>query len=254
MHIVNLFCVKTLNLCNIKPSRPAPLHSAKGGANVPEEQIHAILLLQYLLRPSWRYALFYPQKNAMKKFHRRIIGFGFAIGCVATSPALAERVQLSGESSGADVLFSTQDDIALYLVDFINKAQRRVWVSANEFTLPEVAQAIIQAKVRGLDVRVLLDASQTGPDKNNAAARFRAGGITPLVHSRNRGMHQNFVICDDDRVAFGSAGFTAAAMQKARPGTPSKKTADNFNLFVGVPALAKQYVAEFERLSLESAR
>ncbi|MDQ1829849.1 phospholipase D-like domain-containing protein [Massilia scottii] len=190
----------------------------------------------------------------MNKLPRSILFLGFAIGCAVSSPVLAERAQLRGETAGVDVFFTSQDDISFYLADFINKAQHRVWVAANDFTLPDVAQAIIQAKVRGLDVRVLLDSSQTGPDKNNAAARFRAGGISPLIHSRNRSMNQNFVICDDDRVAFGSAGFTASAMQKPRPGTSSKKTADNFNLFVGVPALAKQYAAEFERLTSESAR
>jgi phosphatidylserine/phosphatidylglycerophosphate/cardiolipin synthase-like enzyme len=169
-----------------------------------------------------------------------------------TNAHAAERVALRGDAAAVDVYFAPQDDISLYLVDFISKAQRRVWLAGYTFTMPEIARAVSQAKARGLDVRVVLDASQSG-EKYSGATYLRNAGVPVWINSRHAIMHHKFVVCDDDRVGFGSANFTKAAMA-GRKADPARSNAENFNLFVGVPALAKQYADEFERLTAESTR
>lgn len=188
----------------------------------------------------------------MTKHHFTSIALCLAIGFTAPAAFSGERVLLRGDAAAVDVLFSSQDDIATYLVDFINKAQRRVWVAGYYFTQPDIARAIGQAKARGLDVRVVLDVSQAGIDKYSGATYLRNAGVSLMIDSRHAVMHHKFVICDEDRVGFGSANFTKAAMKAG--GDPAKSNAENFNLFVGVPALVKQYASEFERLAAESSK
>lgn len=177
---------------------------------------------------------------------------GVAIATAAPYTLAAERVPLRGEASAVEVLYSSQDDIATYLVDYINKSQRRVWIAGYYFTHPDIAHAVGQAKARGLDVRVVLDSSQADNDKYSGATYLRNAGVNVLINSRHAIMHHKFVICDEDRVGFGSANFTKAAMK--RGGNPAKSNAENFNLFFGVPALVKQYADEFERLAAESSK
>ncbi|MCB9806571.1 hypothetical protein H6768_01485 [Candidatus Peribacteria bacterium] len=39
----------------------------------------------------------------------------------------------------------------------INNAQNRVWISVYTFTLPDLRGALVRAKERGVDVRVILE-------------------------------------------------------------------------------------------------
>lgn len=185
----------------------------------------------------------------MTNGHFTAFGVAVAIALAAPAAVAAERVALRGEGAAVDVYFAPQDDISLYLADFISKAQRRVWLAGYTFTSPEIARVVAQAKARGLDVRVVLDSSQAG-EKYSGATYLRNHKVPVWIDSRHGIMHHKFVVCDEDRVGFGSANFTKAGMH-GRNGT--KSNAENFNLFVGVPALAKQYADEFERLAAGSA-
>jgi phosphatidylserine/phosphatidylglycerophosphate/cardiolipin synthase-like enzyme len=205
------------------------------------------------MTPSWaRHKIVFSGNSSMTKHHFTSIAVFLAIGLSTPATFASERVALRGEAAAVDVLFSSQDDIATYVVDFINKSQRRVWVAGYYFTQPDIARAIGQAKARGLDVRVILDSSQASAEKYSGATFLRNAGVPVLIHARQAIMHHKFLICDEERVGFGSANFTQAAMKKG--GDPRKTNAENFNLFVGVPGLVKQYSNEFERLAAEATK
>lgn len=182
--------------------------------------------------------------------HLTALAAGLAMAFGASSVNAAERVNLNG--GAVDVYTAPQDDIAMYVVDFISKNQRRVWVAAYVLAHPDIARAIAQAKARGLDVRVVLDAKEAG--KGDSGATYLRSSAVPIwLHGSRAIMHHTFIVGDDERVGFGSASFTKAAMN-GRKGDSLKSNAENFNLFVGAPALNKQYAAEFERLVAESSR
>jgi len=182
--------------------------------------------------------------------HLTALAAALAMAFGAMGAIAAERVNLSG--GAVDVYTAPQDDIAMYVVDFISKNQRRVWVAGYELTHPDIARAIAQAKARGLDVRVVLDANEASKGYSGATY-LRNSGVPVWLDGSHAIMHHKFIVGDDERVGFGSANFTKAAMN-GRKGDPRKSNAENFNLFVGVPALNKQYAAEFERLVAESSR
>lgn len=161
-----------------------------------------------------------------------------ALTCSATHSA--ERVKL--REGDVDVYFAPEDDFAMYLGFDLSKSQRRVWLAGYSLTSPKLAQAVVQAKVRGLDVQVLLDSS-TAAEKGGTAPLLHKNGVTVWVYPKGASMQHRFVICDEARIGFGSVDFTKAAI-----GGMSKNRAENFNLFVGVPELVKKYAMEFERL------
>lgn len=187
---------------------------------------------------------------AKKHFAATALALATALSTGSAETLAAERVAL--REGAVDIYFAPQDNISLYLVGFINKAQRRVWLAGYTLTMPAIIHAIAQAKARGLDVRVVLDHAQAS-EKSSGASFLRKAGVPVWINSRHLTMNQKFLVCDDDRVGFGSANFTKASMAW-RKGEQTVRHSENFNLFVGVPMLAKQYADEFERLTAESSR
>lgn len=77
---------------------------------------------------------------------------------ISCSPA-AEEVRNEGMPSWCRVYFTPRDPVVERMVSLIDSAQERVWAAFYSFTLDEVARALLRAKGRGLDVRVIMDDS-----------------------------------------------------------------------------------------------
>ena len=161
-------------------------------------------------------------------------------GCVA-APA-AEETHPVGS---AKVLFGPTESIGRHTVDFIDGARQRVWLAGYTFTLPAVAQALARAHARGVEVRVLVDASQV-TQAYSVVTYLRNHSVPVWVDRRHAIMHHKFVIVDHASLALGSANFTKAGM--GGPGVTGRVNAENFNLFTGVPGMVGAYAKEFSRL------
>ena len=71
------------------------------------------------------------------------------------------------------VCFAPEEDCAAFAVRAIDNAEREILVAAYRLTVGSgIVGALIRAKERGVDVRVIAD---------KAAARGRASGIEPLA-------------------------------------------------------------------------
>jgi phosphatidylserine/phosphatidylglycerophosphate/cardiolipin synthase-like enzyme len=89
------------------------------------------------------------------------------------------------------VLFSPQDDCAREIVAAIDKAERYVYVVIYFFTSRPIAQAIINAQKRGVDVRVCLDDEQPHYEysksrhleNNNINVRYVASKNSTVFHT-----------------------------------------------------------------------
>ncbi|KAG0163109.1 hypothetical protein DFQ28_011409 [Apophysomyces sp. BC1034] len=157
----------------------------------------------------------------------------------ATSIVRAAPVRV--ENANVDTYFSPNGGAGAAAAALIGGAKRRVWLAGYSFTSPDIAKALRNARVRGVQVRVVLDKSnQTG--KYSGATYLFNAGIEVRIDSRYSIMHHKFIVADD-HVAFGSMNFTRAG---------DRKNAENFNVFRGAPALTSAYAAEFNRLYAES--
>jgi phosphatidylserine/phosphatidylglycerophosphate/cardiolipin synthase-like enzyme len=130
----------------------------------------------------------------------------------------------------------------------IAQAKREVLVAVYAFTNEEIAQALVQAYQRGVNVQVVLDREFDHENANSKGAFLekqgiklrRVSGAKSQTTDRGDGlMHQKFAIVDRSVVLTGSYNWTAAA---------EKFNHENLLLFQDASPLADDYRAEFFRL------
>jgi phosphatidylserine/phosphatidylglycerophosphate/cardiolipin synthase-like enzyme len=143
--------------------------------------------------------------------------------------------------SAPEIAFSPNGGATEMVVRTIDSAKSSVRVAAYTFTSKPIAQALLEAHKRGIDVRVVVD-------KSNVTARYTAAtvlanmGVPVRVDYNYAIMHDKFVVVDGQVVESGSFNFTAAA---------ETKNAENV-LVLHDAAVAQRYGQEWERLWSES--
>jgi phospholipase D len=105
------------------------------------------------------------------------------------------------------------DDCALLAAAEIGKAQKTLDVQEFQLTEPHVAHAILDAKNRGVAVRLLLDKKAPG-EHNGQTPTLTAAGIPAWVDYRPNIAHNKVVIVDDEAVIGGSFNMTRNADAK----------------------------------------
>lgn len=129
------------------------------------------------------------------------------------------------------------------LIQFINTAQASIHIASFEFNLPRVADALIAAKMRGVDVRWVTD-NENGLDidaqpNRGQFTRLMAGGIEVKDDAgRSALMHNKFWIFDKNITWTGSTNITVNGIYKQ----------NNNVIVVYSPDIAYIYEREWEEL------
>jgi phosphatidylserine/phosphatidylglycerophosphate/cardiolipin synthase-like enzyme len=109
------------------------------------------------------------------------------------------------------------------------------------FTLQQLADALIDAKNRGVDVRVVLERSQEANE--GVCSRLVAAGVEVRMDNNEALMHNKIAIVDSGVVLTGSFNWTE-----------SGNNSNNENLVViSDPILARSYEAQFQAIWNESS-
>jgi phosphatidylserine/phosphatidylglycerophosphate/cardiolipin synthase-like enzyme len=117
------------------------------------------------------------------------------------------------------------------LVDSINSTTKSLLIQAYSFTSAPIAKAVVAAHERGVDVRVILDKSQTS-ERYTSATFIKNAGIPVVIDSRPAIAHNKVMVFDQRAVFTGSFNFTKSAQQR---------NAENGILIRGDGALVKAY-------------
>ena len=140
--------------------------------------------------------------------------------------------------------FTPGEDCTGLIAGAIARARARVLVQAYSFTSPEIADALVEAHRRGVDVRVILDKSHRR-ERHTAAAVLSRAGIALAIDDTVSIAHNKVIIIDADTVITGSFNFTKAAQDL---------NAENVMLVRGDQGLAARYTRHWiERWELSSA-
>jgi len=135
------------------------------------------------------------------------------------------------------VFFSPHGGCQEAVVSEIGSAHDNLDIAMYDFTLRPVAQAVLEAKARGVKVRIVFDSAQIKEEysksryliKKGVDVRFKLGpGI----------MHNKFAIIDDQVVLTGSFNWTVSA---------EKKNSENL-LVIKDKELAQKYEKQFKLL------
>ncbi|MDD3419314.1 MAG: phospholipase D-like domain-containing protein [Candidatus Gastranaerophilales bacterium] len=112
------------------------------------------------------------------------------------------------------VYFSPKDKtISNAIVPLIDGAQKYVYMPVFFLTDKNTAQALIRAQKRGVDVRVILDATAAA-NGYSVHKDLRAQGVKVKVENWAGKMHQKSLIIDDETVVIGSMNFSKSGENK----------------------------------------
>ncbi|GAB4500187.1 MAG: phospholipase D-like domain-containing protein [Anaerolineales bacterium] len=128
------------------------------------------------------------------------------------------------------------------LISFINAAQTSVHIAGFEFNLTRVAEALIAAKGRGVDVKWMADDKNgtqydTEPGRGQFAL-MAAAGIEVRDDARSALMHNKFWVFDQQTVWTGSTNATVNGIYKQ----------NNNVLVIHSPEVAFIYEREFQEM------
>jgi phosphatidylserine/phosphatidylglycerophosphate/cardiolipin synthase-like enzyme len=135
-----------------------------------------------------------------------------------------------------------QGSIEGRLIEKINAAQSSIHIVSFEFDLTPVAEALIAAKQRGVDVRWVTDdehgLESDGEPGHGQFAMLQNAGIEVRSDTRSALMHNKFWIFDNQIVWTGSTNITENGIFKQ----------DNNTIVIQSPALAAIYEREFQEM------
>jgi phosphatidylserine/phosphatidylglycerophosphate/cardiolipin synthase-like enzyme len=110
----------------------------------------------------------------------------------------------------AYVHFSPHGGCTEVVVRELGLARREILLLAYGFTSRPIAQALVEAKLRGVHVEVILDHSNEG-DPHSEMPHLVEQGLVPLIDDHHAIAHNKVVIIDGKIVITGSFNFTQHA-------------------------------------------
>ena len=132
----------------------------------------------------------------------------------ATAIGLVLWVQLQAVvtwGANVEVLYAPTDAPLDRLVTLYQQARHYIYVSVYGLTYPRAVQALVAAKKRGLDVRMLTDQERTQDLKQHTALEtLRLAGIPIRVNQHDGLMHLKQVVIDDEINTSGSMNHTTS--------------------------------------------
>ncbi len=146
------------------------------------------------------------------------------------------------------VFFSPRGGCEEAILAQLDGARKSIHVAMYAFTSRYLAQALVRARERGVDVKVVLDRSFQEESEYSKGDYLKRKGIpvklvTPVETKGLRVikglMHHKFAVIDERVVITGSYNWTATA---------EKVNYENLLVFVNSPGLARAYEEEFQRL------
>jgi phosphatidylserine/phosphatidylglycerophosphate/cardiolipin synthase-like enzyme len=139
------------------------------------------------------------------------------------------------------VAFSPEDDTASLVEQVLNQARRQVLVEAYSFTNKQIAQALIAAQKRGVDVQVIADREQTEKAEFSRVGQLAAAGVPTFLDGTHQSAHNKVMVIDPGSdhtvVITGSFNFTQAAQYK---------NAENLLIIRGDKVLAEAFTVNWQ--------
>jgi phosphatidylserine/phosphatidylglycerophosphate/cardiolipin synthase-like enzyme len=178
-----------------------------------------------------------------------------------TPTAVPEEVVAEGIGSGAklkgawyEVYFTQpiypdtpakrQPGLDATLVNFMNLAKKTLDVAIYDFDLSNVADTMVAAKKRGVQVRMVIDTDtlKNKDEKIQASlAKVKTAEIPIVDDNRSAIMHNKFTIVDKERVATGSWNYTEGDTFRL----------NNHLVIINIAQIAQNYTSTFEKMFTE---
>jgi hypothetical protein len=138
----------------------------------------------------------------------------------------------------------TTQGLTAEIVRDISGAQKQISLATPGLDEEAIASALLQARLRGVEVRVLEDpARQEEPAVAATRARLEEGGIPIALHPSPGGLGESFLVVDEAILWAGSAEFSRAGLLEDA----------GYLLRWPIPSLAEAFVHEFNEMFIDRA-
>lgn len=155
----------------------------------------------------------------------------FAIAAAAVS------VYAKDDFAEVKVFFSPEDNCQDEIIFYLDEAKASIYIAMYLITSRLLSAAVSEAKKRGVDVKICLDAEQA-KEKYSKSNFLSKKGI-PIKMVEGAGiMHHKFCVIDDEIVITGSYNWTRSANNKN----------DENLLVIKSKKIADKYKEEFKKL------
>jgi phosphatidylserine/phosphatidylglycerophosphate/cardiolipin synthase-like enzyme len=150
---------------------------------------------------------------------------------------------LVGSNSSFDVGFSPNGSSLQLVLRSINSAKKSIHVAAYGFTSKPIAEALLNASKRGVEVKIVAD-EKSNSGKYSATRYLANNKIQVKLDGNYPIFHHKFMIIDGSTLETGSFNYSAAA---------TNKNAENVLVLWNSPNVATSYEQEWQRLWNEAA-
>jgi phosphatidylserine/phosphatidylglycerophosphate/cardiolipin synthase-like enzyme len=163
------------------------------------------------------------------------------IGCALIAPAGAfEPANVIQATGTIEYALTPGDDAAGLIVRTIDAASSQVLVQAFSFTHRDIADALIRAHRRGVDVQIIADREQTDSTESAAMRSVLNAGLSVFADGQHSAAHNKVIVIDpyaqQPALIAGSFNFTFAAQYR---------NAENVLVFRGNRALTHAFHANW---------
>jgi phosphatidylserine/phosphatidylglycerophosphate/cardiolipin synthase-like enzyme len=162
----------------------------------------------------------------------------------ASAARAADAVPAQGS---LQAVFAPWDDVEKAVIDVVDDARQQVLVQAYLLTSKKIANTLVAAHRRGVDVRVLIDAFQLEKVASSVTPQLAQVGIAVWLETKYQNAHNKIIVVDAGTanavVITGSFNFTWTAQHK---------NAENILIARHNPALAAHYAQNWERHRLDA--
>lgn len=119
-------------------------------------------------------------------------------------------VQQLGAAGLVEYAFTPGGNCAGVVIKWIQKANNTIHVMIYSFTLDNIRDALIQAKNRGVDVKVVMDREQTASNQGTEYQALKNAGVDVRLGSSSRDVHHKVAIIDGHIIITGSFNWSKA--------------------------------------------
>ena len=147
-------------------------------------------------------------------------------------------IQPAAAASSGQGGVSPEGSAVQLVLKTIESAQQEIRLMGYSFTSPEVVSALVRAKRRGVDVKIVLDEKGNRSKASQAAMNIVVNAGIPLrTNGRYAIMHDKVIIVDNHTVEAGSFNYTRSA---------ASRNSENVLVINEVPEVAQTYLQHWQ--------
>ena len=152
--------------------------------------------------------------------------------------ALLSVCSVAHAQPSVEVGFSPEGSARKLVLDTIGSAKLSIQMLAYAFQAPDIAQALVDARKRGVEVRVVVDKKRNlNKTSRKAMHLVTRNGVELRTNDHFHIHHDKTLIVDGSTVETGSFNYAESA---------ETKNSENVVVIRGMPDVARQYVAHWQ--------